>query len=112
MSSPVSDLAFVNMNRQLKIVHTANHDVCSVYHPLAKYGAFTTQGECEGVYTHQVCRDPNCNMNSDHYDHDQEIHYYHLCWNHTPNDSSNGECDTKCPFRSLITVIIDNELQK
>lgn len=111
MTSSVKDTERVNKIISSRVVHTTNRDVCSAHYPYAKNGAFTLDGDCNGDYTHQVCRDPTCNKKSHHYDHNHKIHYYHLCYHHTPKDISNGECGQLCVYRGLICVTIDGVVQ-
>jgi len=69
------------------------------------------QGDCDGYYRHYICKNPTCDMGADHYDHGNKIHYYHLCWFHTPKDIHNGECPTRCNFRTFVRVVIDGVVQ-
>ena len=111
MATLLEKVSFVGIHKHLTVAHRVKNDVCYVHHPFYKFGAFTIRGECDGEYTHNICKDTNCNMNSDHYDHENKIHYYHVCYHHTPKDISNGECAPLCVYRRLISVIIDGVVQ-
>lgn len=100
MATLLEKVSFVGIYRHLTVAHRVKNNVCFVHYPYDKFRPFTVMGECRGDYTHCICKDANCNMNSDH-----------LCYRHTLKNISNGECSPLCVYRRLISVTIDRVVQ-
>ena len=102
---------FVKENIKQKTCHYVLNDHCSFNYPHSPYDRTMLKGECCGKYTHKICKDSKCSLGCDHYDHNKKIHYYHLCYYHSPKDAHNGICPDNCPLRDLMNITINGVCQ-